>query len=104
MRNSIDQMFLCFVGTCLGLVFKSFLWSNKLLIAPQHSVISCLLVCLHLETQMSDIKSMFAGGAAWPELQWVVTDSLLVPESDSTESFSVPDPADIAFLQYTSGT
>lgn len=55
---------------------------------------------------MSDIKGMFSsGGTAWPELNWVVTDSLAVPtEADEdSERFPVPEPADVAFLQYTSG-
>ena len=54
---------------------------------------------------MSDIKGMFTGGAAWPELNWVVTDSLPLPspkEGDSYE-FNAPEADDVAFLQYTSG-
>lgn len=55
--------------------------------------------------QMSDIKGMFSGGTAWPELQWVVTDSLPVNggASEVDGGFPVPDSADVAFLQYTSG-
>eukprot|EP00904_Undaria_pinnatifida_P011866 jgi/Undpi1/780/HiC_scaffold_10.g04244.m1 len=55
--------------------------------------------------KMSDIKGMFTGGAAWPELNWVVTDSLPLPspkEGDSYE-FNAPEADDVAFLQYTSG-
>lgn len=59
-----------------------------------------LQILLHCCRQMSDIKSMFAGGATWPEMQWVVTDSL---STEVTERFSAPEPADVAFLQYTSG-
>ena len=55
---------------------------------------------------MADIKGMFSSGTtAWPELTWVVTDSLSLPTEGVEESgkFSLPDPADVAFLQYTSG-
>lgn len=55
---------------------------------------------------MSDIKGVFSsGGAAWPELNWVVTDSLAMPTEADEDSgrFPVPDAADVAFLQYTSG-
>lgn len=55
---------------------------------------------------MADIKGMFSSGTtAWPELTWVVTDSLTLPTEGVEESgkFSLPDPADVAFLQYTSG-
>lgn len=56
--------------------------------------------------QMADIKGMFSSGTtAWPELTWVVTDSLTLSTEGMEESgrFSAPDPADVAFLQYTSG-
>lgn len=52
---------------------------------------------------MSDIKAIFSGGATWPELKWVVTDSLPATEPPAS-GFPVPDLADVAFLQYTSGT
>ena len=57
--------------------------------------------------QMSDIKEMFSfssGEASWPELSWVVTDSLVAAtEADEDRRFVAPGPADVAFLQYTSG-
>lgn len=49
---------------------------------------------------------MFSGGAAWPELKWVVTDSLPAPTDDASQTtgrFPMPDATDVAFLQYTSG-
>lgn len=54
---------------------------------------------------MADIKSMFLGGASWPELNWVVTDSLAsaTAADEDTGRFSIPDPTDVAFIQYTSG-
>lgn len=55
---------------------------------------------------MSDIKGIFSsGGTAWPELNWVVTDSLTAATEADEDSgrFDAPDPADVAFLQYTSG-
>ncbi|CAN0147710.1 unnamed protein product, partial [Laminaria digitata] len=52
---------------------------------------------------MSDIKGMFAGGAAWPELNWVVTDSLPLPKEGGSWEFQAPEASDVAFLQYTSG-
>lgn len=63
-----------------------------------------MIYTLHLQ-QMADIKSMFSGGTEWPELQWVVTDYLPANggASELDGGFPVPDPADVAFLQYTSG-
>ncbi|CAB1114142.1 unnamed protein product [Ectocarpus sp. CCAP 1310/34] len=56
--------------------------------------------------KMADIKGMFSGGASWPELNWVVTDSLasVTAADEDTGRFSVPDPTDVAFIQYTSGS
>lgn len=59
-------------------------------------------------SQMSDIKGMFSfssGATAWPELNWVVTDSLAATTEADEDSgrFAAPGPADVAFLQYTSG-
>lgn len=57
---------------------------------------------------MSDIKGMFSfssGATAWPELNWVVTDSLAAATEadDDSGRFAPPGPADVAFLQFTSG-
>lgn len=52
---------------------------------------------------MSDIKGMFTGAAAWPELNWVVTDALPLPKEGDSWEFDAPEAADVAFLQYTSG-
>lgn len=57
-------------------------------------------------SQMSDIKGMFSSDAtSWPELNWVVTDSLAsATEADEDSGrFASPCPGDVAFLQYTSG-
>ncbi|CAM9492519.1 unnamed protein product [Scytosiphon promiscuus] len=57
--------------------------------------------------KMSDIKGIFSsGGTPWPDLKWVVTDSLAsATEADEDSGrFNAPDPADVAFLQYTSGS
>lgn len=52
---------------------------------------------------MADIKNIFSGGSSWPELDWVVTDSLPVSADASQAQFPAPEPSDVAFLQYTSG-
>eukprot|EP00903_Cladosiphon_okamuranus_P012305 g11537.t1 len=57
--------------------------------------------------KMSDIKGMFSSGStSWPELSWVVTDSLAAATEadDDSGRFAAPGPADVAFLQYTSGS
>eukprot|EP00752_Nemacystus_decipiens_P001493 g1467.t1 len=59
--------------------------------------------------KMSDIKGMFSfssEASSWPELNWVVTDSLAAATEADEDSgrFAAPDPADVAFLQYTSGS
>lgn len=66
-----------------------------------------MVSCAPPVSQMSDIKGMFSSDAtSWPELMWVVTDSLAsATEADEDSGrFAVPGPADVAFLQYTSGT
>ena len=59
-------------------------------------------------TKLATIKSgvLLEKGAAWPQLDWIVTDSVLV---DSKLAYSEASalqrpPNDVAFLQYTSGS
>lgn len=69
-------------------------------------VFSPVLRGILLTPQMSDIKAIFSSGAtSWPELTWVVTDSLAsATEADEdNRRFPAPGPSDVAFLQYTSG-
>lgn len=68
----------------------------------------CFVVRIPPVSQMSDIKGMFSfssGATAWPELNWVVTDSLAAATEadDDSGRFAPPGPADVAFLQFTSG-
>ncbi|CAM9376659.1 unnamed protein product, partial [Choristocarpus tenellus] len=53
--------------------------------------------------KIADIKSAFAGGSGWPQLKWIVTDTLFTGPAPKN-AFQDPLPSDVAFLQYTSGS
>lgn len=57
-------------------------------------------------TMKEKLKSLFRGNSVqWPELKWVVTDSLFDgPATDSGVELDTAAPTDLAFLQYTSGS
>lgn len=51
---------------------------------------------------MAQIKGMFTGGATWPDMKWIVTDSMPAAQPPA-DGFPVQELEDVAFLQFTSG-